>query len=482
MPTDNPGKHRWLVPVVYLSNNLLSLIGVVIVTGATIFWLFLLPTILAGEASQPYMGILTFLALPALFLLGLALIPLGIWLRRKRKTRTGTLPSEFPALTWQNPELRRLVVFIGAATFVNIVIASQLTYSAVTYMESVSFCGQACHVMQPEFTAFQASAHSNVECVKCHIGPGASGFVQAKVSGIRQVVSLALNKYQRPIPTPIHNLRRPDETCQHCHSPARATPDRMRVIAKYSDDEANTLTHTVLLMKVGGGGNSGIHGAHLGPGVSIRYGHSDEARQTIPWVEYSGPDRKTVYAAADAKPDGAGLQFRSMDCLDCHNRPAHTFEAPDRAVDQAMRSGAIPSNLPFAKQKSLEILKADYASRSDAASAIPLAFEVFYRDRRADIYATRSTDVKAAAQRVLEIYNRNVFPDMKVKWGTYPNNLGHTDFPGCYRCHDGAHSEPGGRSISQDCNSCHNLLAMDEANPKVLEQIGLVESKEPEKK
>jgi len=477
-PSENSGWRAWLSPLIHLSNHAISLAGVVIVTTATVFWLFLLPTTLSGEVEHPYMGILAFMGLPALLLLGLALIPIGMWLRRKREGRTGIYPDHFPPLTWRNRDLRRLVLFFALTTMVNIAIASQVTYGAVVYMESVNFCGTTCHVMQPEFTAYQNSPHSRVECVKCHVGPGASGFVHSKLSGVRQVIAVFRNSYQRPIPAPVHDLRPARETCEACHWPQKYGEDRIRVITKFADDEANTPTKTVLLMKIGGGnGGIGIHGTHLGPGVKIRYAHADEARQTIPWIEYSGPGRKTVYAVPDAKPDGGRLPTREMDCIDCHNRPSHKYEVPDRALDTAMRSGEIPAGLPFVKKQSLAILQAAYSSHADAAQRIPAALEAFYRDSQPAVYAQRQPEVKAAAQRVLEIYRRNVFPDMNVKWGAYPNNIGHTDSPGCYRCHDAAHADSGGRTISQDCNSCHNLLAMDEANPKVLGDLGIVEGK-----
>ena len=150
------------------------------------------------------------------------------------------------------------------------------------------------------------------------------------------------------------------------------------VVPTYAEDETNSLTKTVLLMKIGGGNSGlGIHGTHLGwPGnpIVIRYGHSDEARQNIPWVEYTDKGRRTVYATADAKPDGAGLTMREMDCMDCHNRPSHTFDLPDRAMDRAMNAGSISASLPFAKKKGLELLKAAYASREEAAEKIPEAF------------------------------------------------------------------------------------------------------------
>ncbi len=468
-----------LSPLVHLSNNWLSLTGVVVVTTATVFWLFLLPTTMRGEVHNPYNGILAFLLLPALFFLGLILIPLGIYLRNKAEHRRGLYPADFPPLNLKNVEFRRLLTFVGVTTFANIVIASQLAYGAVSYMETVSFCGQTCHtVMQPEFTAYQGSPHSRVQCVECHIGPGESWFVRSKLSGIRQVFAVAFHTYETPIPTPVRNLRPARETCEACHWPQKYGEDRLRVIDNYGDDEKNSPTKTVLLMKIGGGNKGiGIHGTHLGPGVRIRYGHSDVQRQTIPWIEYSSPAGKTVYRAEGAAPDGKGLTMREMDCMDCHNRPSHAYKLPERAVDEAMFAGDLSADLPFAHKKSLEILKKAYASREAAAAQIPAALEAFYRETYPAVYQARQPEVARTARNLLAIYDRNVFPAMKVTWGTYPNNIGHTDFPGCFRCHDDSHASADGRKVTQDCNACHNLLAMEEPAPKILTELGVVESK-----
>ncbi len=487
MTPDNSNRRSrgWLSPVIHLSNNWMSLLGVVVVTTATVFWLFLLPITLRGTTQSPYIGILAFLTVPAPFFGGLVLIPLGIWLKRRREGRTGIYPPDFPPLTWHNRELRKLVYFFGGATALNIIIGSQLSYGAVNYMDSVTFCGQTCHaVMQPEFTAYQNSPHSNVECVKCHIGPGAGWFVRSKLSGVGQVFAVMFNTYPRPIPTPVHNLRPARETCEACHWPQKYGADRVMVVPKYADDETNSLTKTVLLMKIGGGNNGvGIHGTHLGgPGnrIVIRYGHSDEARQNIPCVQYEVNGRTTEYLTADAKPGCAGLDVRDMDCMDCHNRPSHTFELPEHAVDRALNDGLISATLPFAKKKAVEILKANYASQDDAAQKIPAAFEKFYQDSYPPVWAERRREVTAAAVHVLGIYRRNVFPDMGVTWGKYPLNIGHNDYPGCFRCHDGAHNAKGGSSITQDCNACHNVLAMDEANPKILTDLGITQARWPE--
>ena len=464
-------RRGWVSPLVYLTNNVLSLAGVVIVTTATVFWLFLLPTTFSGETSHPYIGILVFLLIPAFFFLGLFLIPAGIWLKERRLKSRGLYPSTFPALRLGNPDLRRLVQFFVVTTLLNIGIASQLTYQAVTYMDSVTFCGKTCHnVMQPEFVAHANSPHARVACVDCHIGPGASWFVRSKLSGTGQVFATVFDYYPRPIPTPVANLRPARETCEVCHWPAKFSADKLVVDTAYADDEKNTRTQTVLLVKIGGG-STGIHGMHVGAGIRIRYA-SDPNRQNIPWVEYRAANGKTtVYAAPGAKT--AGLEYREMDCIDCHNRPTHIFQMPEHAVDSAMAAGAIAPALPFAKKQAVDILRKRYASREAAATQIPAAFEGYYRASYPAVYAAQRNAVERSARALLAVWDRNVFPAMKVNWGTYPNNIGHTDFPGCFRCHDGNHVSATGASITQDCGACHNLLAVEEASPKILTDLGL---------
>jgi hypothetical protein len=363
---------------------------------------------------------------------------------------------------------------------VNLVIASQATYAAVAYMDEVSFCGQTCHVMKPEFTAHQAGPHAHVDCVVCHIGAGAGWFVRSKASGVGQVFAVAFNTYPRPIPTPVRNLRPARETCETCHWPQKYGEDRLRVIPAFADDAMNTQTKTVMLMKIGGGNHGiGIHGTHLGPGVQIRYGHSDEARQKIPWVEYNNQNtgRKTTYLASGAKPDAAGLTVREMDCMDCHNRPAHAYQMPERAVDEAMSNGFIAASLPFAKKTGVEIVKKKYASTEEAAIQIPAAFAKYYRESYPEVYSQHLNEVTRSAQGLVAVYNRNIFPEMNVTWGLYPNNVGHTDSPGCFRCHDDGHVSDTKKTITQDCNACHNILAVNEPMPKILTDLGMEEAK-----
>jgi formate-dependent nitrite reductase cytochrome c552 subunit len=243
-----------------------------------------------------------------------------------------------------------------------------------------------------------------------------------------------------------------------------------------ADDEQNSKSTTVLLMKVGGQdwrGSVGIHGAHADTRGHMDYISTDGHRQVIPQVTYTSADGKvTVYNATDQKVTPAQLEsgeHRRMDCIDCHNRPSHTFQLPERAVDLAMDSSRISPALPFIKKQAIAALRRDYADRDTGAREIATSLTQFYQ---AKYPQTNPETMKNAIDAVKAIYLQNVFPEMKISWGTYPNNLGHMDFPGCFRCHDGNHTSSDGRVISNDCATCHDLLSMDEKNPKVLSDLG----------
>lgn len=478
MANQGNGWKKWLSPYVYLSGNWISLIGVVLVTTGTVLWVSLLPIFLRGFTDNPYAGILTFMGLPAVFFGGLILIPLGIVIRARRERHKGIYPSNFPPLDFKNTELRRLLFFVAVTTVFNLIIGAQFLYSGVNYMDSVTFCGKTCHtVMQPEYVAYEQSPHARVACVECHIGPGASWFVRSKLSGSYQVFATIFDIYPRPIPVPVTNLRPARQTCEQCHWPARFEGNRLVVIPHYADDETNSFTRTVLLMHIGGGdGHGGIHGAHVGPGITIRYG-SDPSRQKISWVEYSNSEtgKKTLFVDQATNPKTVNPESgRVMDCIDCHNQPSHEFHLPGDAMDKAMADGAIPPSLPFVKKEGLVLLQAKYNSQTEAAQKISAGLVEYYSQKYPQVFSQHRADVSRAVKGLVAVYDQNVFPKMNVKWGTYPNNLGHMNFPGCFRCHGVLHAanEPG-KMVSQDCNLCHNLLSMGEANPKILTDLGL---------
>jgi nitrate/TMAO reductase-like tetraheme cytochrome c subunit len=458
-----------------LTLHWLSLVGVALVTTAGISWLFVLPLGLRGHADNPYVGIVVFLIIPIIFFVGLGLIPIGVYLS-KRQLREGLAGAQFD----RKAALRRLAWFLALTTGLNILIGTQLTYRAVNYMETPQFCGASCHTMSPEFAAYRNSPHSRVECVECHVAPGAAGWVSSKANGLRQLYETVFRTVPKPIPSGIasNRLVPARATCENCHWPQNFAGARLRVISKFADDEANSRTETVLVMFVGGSRIAGIHGAHFGPGVRIRFAPVDAARQTIAWVEYRNTESGDVRRFVSTDPPKAStndLPEFEMQCVDCHNRPTHTFELPERAIDKALAFGKMSSTLPFIKKKSVELLKENYASREEAAAKLPAALEGFYRQNYPDLYLSRSQEIHQASQTVLTIYNLNVFPELKVSWGTYPNNLGHMDFPGCFRCHDGAHATADGTTITQDCGSCHELLATDEAQPQILKTLGIAE-------
>ncbi len=471
---------NWARLLYFLSQNVISLIGVVLTTSTAItmiaFWIY--DFMLQGP-PHPYVGILIFLILPGLFVLGLLLIPVGILLRRRKLTGAGELPLAYPEIDLRVPMVRSGLLFIGVATVLNILIFTFASYQGVSYMDTTTFCGQTCHtVMAPEFSAYQNSPHARVNCVECHIGPGAGWFVKSKLSGVRQVFAVTFKTYSRPIPSPVKYLRPARETCEQCHWPQRFSGDKFIVKTSYRDDEKNTAQTTALVVKIGGRtwqGSVGIHGRHLDEGSRIRYISTDEHRQVIPVVYYTDDKGKTVeYVSTDikvSKEDLAKSEKRVMDCIDCHNRPTHEFELPENAMDNRIWLGRVSAELPFIKKKGVELLKADYPDRETAQKKIVDGITSYYRSNYPDIYNTKRALVEQSANNVAEIYMRNIFPDMKVTWGVHPNNLGHNDYPGCFRCHDGSHTSADGQTITNDCSACHNLLAIQEVNPKILSDL-----------
>jgi len=372
------------------------------------------------------------------------------------------------------------------ATIVNLLIVAVASYRGVAYMDSAQFCGQSCHVMHPEYTAYKISAHSHVACAECHIGAGAASFVRAKVNGTKQLVEVTFHPlahfapsyipdYPTPIASPVQNLRPAREICEACHTPAKFVGEKLLVKSTFADDEKNTETQSVVMLHLGGRDSlshlTGIHGAHLG---HIEYISTDASRTTIPWVQKVNADgSETVFATADAAGGVPKGERRVMDCTDCHNRAAHSFVTAEEAVNRAMAEGAISPDLPWVHKESLQLLKANYASEEEARQKIPEQLKNFYSAQHPEVLAAKAAAVASAGNELIALYSQNVFPYMKVTWGTHPNNIGHMSYPGCFRCHDGSHAAKDGKSITQDCAACHNMLAVDETKPKVLSDLGI---------
>lgn len=470
----------WGREAFFEGNNWISILGVILTTGTgfTMVWFWFLE-IINPASIHPYVGIVLFMILPAFFVGGLLLIPAGILVRRRKLVREGTLPQEPPRIDLGSPKIRRVLWFVAGATLVNIGLMGVATIKGVDYMDSSKFCGTTCHTpMITEYRSFLNSPHSRVGCAQCHIGPGTESFLRAKLAGVRQVYGVVFNSFSKPIPSPVESLRPARETCEACHWPQKFHGNKILVRTHYGDDQASTPATTVLMLKIGGqSGNSatGIHGRHLDVASRITYLPGDAKRQAIAQVSYRDDKGQTIeYASPDVKPvAGEHLKQRQMDCVDCHNRPTHAFQAPEEAIDQAITEGRLSRDLPFIKKQAVAVLKAEYKSQDDAAARIPQAVADYYKNSHPDVFTGKKGLVDAAGAAVKDAFLRNVSPEMKLAWGTHPNHIGHQDGGGCMRCHDGSHATKDGKAIASDCSTCHVILAQDEKDPAILKTLGV---------
>ncbi len=456
-----------------LTRNFVTLTGTAVTTVSGLVFSSLFVLDLLGFHGGPYVGIIVFVLLPALFLLGLILIPFGALMDRSR-VEGAMGEKRLPVIDLNSPRFQRMLIIFAVATTANLVIVSTGTYKAVEVMDSTDFCAKSCHVMKPEATAYEHSPHSHVGCVECHIGSGASSFAKSKLSGTRQLFAVIFNTYPRPIPTPVHNLRSARDTCEHCHSASHYVGDRLKVISHFTNDEKTKERKTVLFMKIGGtrdGKAKGIHW-HADPGTQIRY-KSDEKREQISEVELTRDGTKKTYKAkgSGASPSSGDAGWRTMDCVDCHNRPAHAFRLPAREVDGALAVGHLDKELPFIRREALQALDVKYSSAGEARAGLSKALKDFYEKSYPEVSKTRSTQIDGAVKMVQEIYMSNVFPELGVQWGTHPNFLGHQETLGCLRCHDGEHVTDSGEKISKSCDRCHATLATEEENPEILQAL-----------
>ena len=461
----------------FVSRSVVGLVGVALTSLSAVLFLsmFAIEEFTAlGRGMGPYAGIIAYVILPALFVVGLLLIPIGAWRARvkdQRRVAAGRAAIAAPVIDLNVPRTRFIVLGVGVLTMINMVIVATATYKAVEVMDSSRFCGTACHtVMSPEYATYRRSPHARVNCTQCHIGPGANWFVKSKLSGSWQLISVAMNLFPRPIPTPVENLRPARETCEQCHWPSKFVGDRLKVIARFDEDENQTEKKTVLLLKIGGilqGKGRGIHW-HVDPNNVVRY-RSDQKRQHIYDIELTESDgTKKLFKTKAAPPADAPVhsEWRTMDCVDCHNRPTHVYRQPQDELDQVLVHGDLDRTLPYIKREGLRIIQTKFASHEEAGKGIRQALVDFYSQEYPELIKDKPERIDAAAEKLFEVYRRNVFPEMNITWGTYPNFQHHD---GCFRCHDGDHQTEDRKEITQDCETCHEALATEEENPEILD-------------
>ena len=427
------------------ARNPVSILGVWLTTlAAFAFIAFYTVDAFGLLAASPYAGIFGFLCLPAVFVLGLLLIPIGIW-REDRRRRRGLAPWMWPVLDLRASRTRQVVFGVLLLTLVNLTIVTVAGFGVVHYSESTLFCGQVCHTpMRPEFVGHLSPPHANVACVECHVSPGAQGFMKAKLNGTRQLWDVIVGVYDHPIPSPARGLPMAADTCAHCHTPGQPARDVIRAATSYADDATNTPSVQTLTMHV-----ATIHW-HARPDVRIEYVTTDPKRETIPYVRVTDEQGSVAEYFADGVAAPPAGERRRMDCLDCHSRPAHTFAtSADKAVSEALAAGIVNLKLPFVHREMVAALTASYPTASAAHSGIAAHLSAFYHRSNADVAQAIATTTN--------LYDRNVFPEMHVTWGTYGSEISHLDPPGCFRCHDDTHKTRDGRAIRQDCALCHQI-------------------------
>ncbi|NOZ13353.1 MAG: cytochrome C [Acidobacteria bacterium] len=450
------GRRNWKLFYELLYNPM-SLIGFVLLTLSTsVYIVTALIGIISGKGGA-YSGIVTFIIMPPLFILGLILVPLGAWRRQRYLHKQGVTRSRFFSIDFNIPRHRRLFLIFTTLTLFILILFSSMSYQAYHFSESVTFCSSCHPVMNPEAVTHALSPHARVACVECHVGPGAGWYVKSKLSGLYQVYATVTNSYPRPIKTPIHNLRPARDTCEQCHWPRYFVDDKLVTRNYYQRDEENTHGSVTLQMHIGGhpgyGRPTGIHW-HIENIVEIA--SEDPKRETIPWVRVTYKDgRQKIFTSVDEPISSkklASLKIHRMDCIDCHNRPSHIFKSPEEIMNRLMVTGQVSPELANIRATGADALAADYQNVAAADAGIDKAI-------REGCAGSDPKELDKAVAAVKKLYHQNFFPEMKARWDIHPSNIGHWRSKGCFRCHDGNHKTGTGETISRSCNLCHTILS-----------------------
>lgn len=454
--------------------NWLSIVGFIIAVNSLILILFLLIFTMISPAQNNYLGVYIYVVLPFFLVLGFILVPLGMFFRARKKRKMKEEKDRLPLIDLNLKEHRILLVKIMVITFIFLISSALGTYNAYRYINSVELCGELCHKeMEPEYITYLNSSHAKVPCVNCHEGSGVNWYFRSKWSFLQQVYAKLVNKYPRPIPTPLKVLRPERAICESCHWPQKFYTRKSLNIVTYLADSANTEWNISLLLKVGPknsahGLKEGIHW-HTNPDFRIEYYTKPGNREAIPLVKSTNikTGEVKVFVDQENKPDKQVLErmeLRTMDCMDCHNRPSHLFQSAPVYIDNALVSGLLPKDLPFLKKIAMEVLKSSYSNKDVALIDIHDRIIGFYKEKQPVIWNTQKQKITNAVKVIQESYSKNAFPYMKVDAGSYPNHIGHLESDGCFRCHSGRHKTTDGKTISRDCNLCHTITEQGPAN------------------
>jgi len=459
---------RYLQFIRGVSQNIIGKLGVALATST--FFMFLLMELawFTGLVTNAYIGLISYLALPMLFIVGLILIPIG-WKHQQKVT--GKTSQELLNQQFDEDGVKGgfagsgIFQTVGILTLVNVLFMVLASTQTLHFMDEAKFCGTACHtVMNPEWQTYQVSSHANVNCVECHVGEGAKALLDSKLNGLWQMVSLSFNLYERPIPTPVHQLRPARETCEKCHWPAKHYGEELIKHVRFTNDEFTQPLYTTLAMKINAEMDSeqvGVHW-HIADGVQLRYGHTDPDRNKISWVEVNYPDgnsrRYTNTRIGNEKPV---LAEREMDCVDCHNRATHIYLEPEDIVDKMLENGDIAKDLPYIRREALDALRTSSPDKERGLAQVARHLPAFYRNNYPQIYYNRLSELETIGEALSVEYDRYIHPEMNINWGVYPSHLGHKNDSGCFRCHNEFMQSDAGLTVAYDCTVCHDIFAYD---------------------
>ena len=456
-----------------LSVNWYGRLGVILTTSSFITFIVLEIARILGILTNAYVGLITYLLFPALFIIGLILIPIG-WIKYRRKAgkTTGQLLSERFEEDIEKPKIWGTRVFqtILILSTINILFMLAASSQMLHFMDTPRFCGTACHsVMNPEWTTYQVSPHARVRCVDCHVGEGVDALINSKLNGTWQMISVTFDLLERPIPTPVHQLRPARETCEKCHWPEKFYGNKLKTIIHYQHDSLSTPIYTTLALKIdskSGQNRRGIHW-HIGKTNEIRYTSVDDKRETIIRVDSRQVDGSFIrYTNTNISiPDDELSEPRIMDCVDCHNRVTHIYEYPQNAVEIRISDELIDLSLPYVADQAMAAIWGDYPDKQSGLEGVENSFRWFYKTNYPKIATNKSSEIDSAILVLQEIYEINIHPEMNIAWGSYPNHIGHKDTRGCFRCHNSDMVSSDGKSISYDCTLCHSILAYESDRP-----------------
>lgn len=329
------------------------------------------------------------------------------------------------------------------------------------YTNSPEFCGSSCHTMPPEYTAYLVSPHTRIDCVDCHIGKGfIATRITRKAGDLKHVTATLFKNYEFPIRA--DELRPARETCELCHFPEKFSDDSLREIRRHQNDLANTPISIYMTLKTGGGSQrEGLgRGIHWHIENRIQYYAADPEQQEIPYVRVFQADGSQVeYLDVESGIDPADIdpsQLKEMDCITCHNRITHLVPAPEDTIDRLMARGLISPAIPEIRRKALQVYGQLFEHTESGLQNIA-GLENYYRIYYPEFYAQQREAIAAAIDALQTAYRNNVYPEQNSNWTTHPNNIGHKDSPGCFRCHDGKHLDVDQRAIRLECNLCHSI-------------------------